>query len=141
VVNQLGRHLDINYGKHHDAYMRTTLTLDEDVASYLKEQTKHLGIPFKQVVNDTIRDGIRARAELVPPKKKFVVKPHSGGLRPGYDWLKLNQLAEPIEAVETPTIPRNTYKNQGTVDRPLLGKATVPNAQPLHFQSTKFHMF
>jgi hypothetical protein len=97
VINQLGRHLDINPSKHHDALKRTTLTLDEDVASYLKEQTKHLGVTFKQVVNDTIRDGINARTELDPPKKRFVVKPHSGSLRPGYDWLKLNQLADKLE--------------------------------------------
>ena len=97
MVNQLGRHLDINPSKHHEALKRTTLTLDEDVASYLKEQTKHLGITFRQVVNDTIRDGIHARSELEPSKKKFVVKPDSGSLRPGYDWLKLNQLADNLE--------------------------------------------
>ena len=38
--------------------MRTTLTLDDDVANYLKEQSLLLNKPFKQVVNDTLRRGM-----------------------------------------------------------------------------------
>ena len=35
--------------------MRTTLTLDDDLAVALKEQAQRAGRPFKQVVNDALR--------------------------------------------------------------------------------------
>lgn len=38
--------------------MRTTLTLDDDVAARLKAAAKDK--PFRQVVNDTLRAGLRA---------------------------------------------------------------------------------
>ena len=38
--------------------MRTTLTLDDDLAGLLKERARELGIPFKEAVNRTIRAGI-----------------------------------------------------------------------------------
>ena len=38
--------------------MRTTLTLDDDVADFLHEQARLHDKPFKQVVNDTLRRGM-----------------------------------------------------------------------------------
>lgn len=38
--------------------MRTTLTLDDDIAAALMDRAKKLGIPFKQVVNRTLRSGL-----------------------------------------------------------------------------------
>ena len=38
--------------------MRTTLTLDDDLAAALKEQARRADQPFKQVVNDTLRRGL-----------------------------------------------------------------------------------
>ena len=35
--------------------MRTTLTLDDDVADFLKEQSQLHNKPFKQVVNEALR--------------------------------------------------------------------------------------
>ena len=40
--------------------MRTTLTLDDDLADTLKEQAHHRGITFKEAVNSAIRRGIVA---------------------------------------------------------------------------------
>jgi hypothetical protein len=37
--------------------MRTTLTLDNDLAGLLKRRARELGIPFKEAVNRTIRAG------------------------------------------------------------------------------------
>ncbi len=37
--------------------MRTTLTLDDDLAGLLKQRARELGIPFKEAVNRTIRAG------------------------------------------------------------------------------------
>ena len=38
--------------------MRTTLTLDDDVAGLLKRRALELGIPFKEALNRTIRAGL-----------------------------------------------------------------------------------
>lgn len=42
--------------------MRTTLTLDDDLASRLKQLAHERDVPFKQVVNEIIRQGLE-RAE------------------------------------------------------------------------------
>ena len=76
--------------------MRTTLTLDDDLADALKERARLLDKPFKQVVNDTLRRGLSPSA--VPEDRPvFVVKPNHSGLRPGIDPLKLNQLYDQLE--------------------------------------------
>ncbi len=77
--------------------MRTTLTLDDDLAGLLKQRARELGIPFKEVVNRTIRTGLGATAK---PRSGPALKtiPHSFGFRPGIDLDKLNQLADELEA-------------------------------------------
>lgn len=40
--------------------MRTTVTLDPDVAARLKELAKQRGVPFKEVLNSTLRAGLAA---------------------------------------------------------------------------------
>jgi hypothetical protein len=39
--------------------MRTTVTLDPDVQSMLRKEMRRRGEPFKQVLNDAIRAGLR----------------------------------------------------------------------------------
>ena len=77
--------------------MRTTLTLDDDLAGLLKERARELGIPFKEAVNRTIRAGIGedtvARSHPAPKTIS-----HSFGFRPGIDLDKLGQLADELEA-------------------------------------------
>ena len=91
-------HLDASVLRHHDAFIRTTLTLDPDVASALKERAKREDKPYKQVVNDLLRLGMAREGGGSSKKKKFKVRPHKGGFRPGVDLLKLNQLADDLEA-------------------------------------------
>lgn len=40
--------------------MRTTVTLDADVESMLRKEVRRRGDPFKQVLNDAVRAGLRA---------------------------------------------------------------------------------
>lgn len=47
--------------------MRTTLTLDDDVAVKLRSAAK--GRPFKAVVNEVLRAGLAAMEKRVPPRK------------------------------------------------------------------------
>ncbi len=77
--------------------MRTTLTLDDDLAARLRQQAATLGVSFKEMVNRTLRAGLSL--EMAPrdaPAPKTV--PHSFGFRPGVDLDKLNQLADELEA-------------------------------------------
>jgi hypothetical protein len=40
--------------------MRTTVTLDPDVESMLRKEVRRSGEPFKQVLNDAVRAGLRS---------------------------------------------------------------------------------
>ncbi len=78
--------------------MRTTLTLDDDLAGLLQQRALRLGLSFKEVVNRTLRAGLgeAARPQQDPPK----TIPHAFGFRPGIDLDKLNQLADELEVEE-----------------------------------------
>jgi len=39
--------------------MRTTVTLDPDVETLLRKEVRRLGQPFKQVLNNAVRAGLR----------------------------------------------------------------------------------
>jgi hypothetical protein len=77
--------------------MRTTLTIDDDLAGLLKRQARELGLPFKDVVNRTLRAGLGEQAK---PRRRTAPKtiPHAFGFRPGIDLDKLNQLVDELEA-------------------------------------------
>lgn len=54
--------------------MRTTLTIDDDVAALLEKENRRAAEPMKQTVNRVLRSGLIQAAN--PPKpKRFVVKP------------------------------------------------------------------
>jgi hypothetical protein len=79
--------------------MRTTLTLDDDVAAKLKAESRRTGRPFREVVNETIRRGLaQHRARSARQAFKVTVR-DLGNLRPG---LSLDNIAELIEQVEGP---------------------------------------
>ena len=76
--------------------MRTTLTLDEDVAHELQELTRRSGESFKEVVNGVLRRGLHGEkpAAQLP---RFEVTPKACGFRRGLDLLRLNQLSDELE--------------------------------------------
>jgi hypothetical protein len=41
--------------------MRTTLTLDDDVAAKLKTEAQRAGPPFREIVNEMLRRGLENR--------------------------------------------------------------------------------
>jgi hypothetical protein len=47
--------------------MRTTVTLDPDVEKLLRKEVRERGMPFKQILNDAIRDGLRGTKQRVEP--------------------------------------------------------------------------
>jgi hypothetical protein len=76
--------------------MRTTLTLDDDIAAKLRAEARLTGEPFKQVVNRVLRTGLYAKEKVktLPP---FKVKTRDLGLRPGFDFDNIEELLEKIE--------------------------------------------
>jgi len=72
--------------------VRTTLTLDEDVAALLKIEVRKSGEPFKQVLNRYLRLGLTASKP--PARKPFKVKPWNLKLPP---FEKVEELLEYLE--------------------------------------------
>jgi len=83
--------------------MRTTLTLDDDLAVALKERARCLDQPFKKVVNDTLRRGLSP--SLPEPEPGYRVRPHESGFRPGVDPRRLNQLNDSLQAAAFAGLP------------------------------------
>jgi len=78
--------------------VRTTLTLDDDLAKRLKDYARRQGVSFKEAVNTIIRRGLSAPAPRGWRKKRFCVEVFNAPFRPGVDPLRLNQLADDLEA-------------------------------------------
>jgi len=79
--------------------MRTTLTIDDDIADYLKAQSRLHDKPFKQVVNDVLRRGMTPRLRPTQPRR-FRVVPNASALAPGIDPRRLNRVNDQLEADE-----------------------------------------
>jgi hypothetical protein len=82
-----------------DAMMRTTLSLDPDVAERVQQEMKRSGSGLKKVINDALRLGLGLAGKRRRPPR-FVVETHSFGFRPGFDLDRLNQLADELEVAE-----------------------------------------
>jgi hypothetical protein len=80
--------------------MRTTLTIDDELAKTLRKIAYESGRPFKEVVNRVLRSGIEAE-QTQPRKRPYRVKPVSlGGILPGINLDKALRLADEMEDVE-----------------------------------------
>ena len=76
--------------------MRTTLTIDGDIADYLREQSRLHEKSFKQVVNETLRRGMMPYVNS-KARKPYKVRTFSSPYAPGIDRLRLNQLNDELE--------------------------------------------
>lgn len=76
--------------------VRTTLTLDPDVARLLEEEAHRRRLPWKQVVNDAIRRGLAAGRQN-RREKRYRVTPHKAKLRAGIDPTSFNKLVDELE--------------------------------------------
>jgi len=76
--------------------MRTTLTLDADVAADVKREVRRTGKGLKEVINDALRVGLRAAPAA--PARRYRLKPASlGGVRPGVDLDRALRLSDSLE--------------------------------------------
>jgi len=79
--------------------VRTTLTLDEDVAAKLRAEARRSGRPFREVVNEALRRGLADRRKA-PQLEAFKV--HARDLGALHAGLSLDSVADLIERVEGP---------------------------------------
>lgn len=76
--------------------MRTTLTLEPDVAARARQGAAKLGKPFKDVVNAALRIGLDQ--VLHPPAAKpYRMKARPLGLRPGLNLDNIGELLAQLE--------------------------------------------
>jgi len=76
--------------------MRTTLTLDPDVAAALEKVVSGSGVSFKEAVNTALRKGLVAPT-ATPDRRRFVQRTWSGGEMVPWDQIKQLLLDEDIE--------------------------------------------
>lgn len=88
--------------------MKTTLTLDDDVADFLRERSRLQDKPFERVVNETLRRGMEIptppesavgdeAGTKLPP---FKVVPNHSGFAPGVDPLRLKDVLADMDLAD-----------------------------------------
>lgn len=77
--------------------MRTTLTIDDDVAFRLKKaQDEDPSKPFKVLVNDVLRRGLQPNG-ATPKRKEFKLITYPMGLRKDLNFDNIEELLDEIE--------------------------------------------
>lgn len=91
--------IDINTSIWPTYDMRTTITLDEDVALTVKKEMRECGKTFKESVNDLIRCGryFKQNGTLKNTRKPFKVRSFKMGFHKHLDYDKISELLEEIE--------------------------------------------
>jgi hypothetical protein len=76
--------------------MRTTLTLDRDIAERVKSATRKSGRPLKQIINEALGAGLD---QLSQPRvaKPYRTKSRNMGLREGIQLDNVQELLSQIE--------------------------------------------
>lgn len=78
--------------------MRTTLTLDDDIANKLQAKARTTGKSFKQALNDTLRLGLALQSKLSnETPTPFSVRSRSLGIKEGVNYDNIGELLERIE--------------------------------------------
>jgi Ribbon-helix-helix protein, copG family len=78
--------------------MRTTVTLDDDVAAKLKEEARRRKTSFKEALNSSVRRGLQA--ETPSAAAPYRLKPRRLQVRPGVDLDRALSLAGELEDAE-----------------------------------------
>lgn len=75
--------------------MRTTLTIDDQLAAELKQVAHESGKSFKEVVNEALRAGLQPSRQVVAA---YHLRPASmGKIKPGFNLNKATELANRLE--------------------------------------------
>jgi hypothetical protein len=76
--------------------MRTTVTLDDDVAASLARLQRERGLTFREAINSTLRAGLESRL----PVRRYRLPTYRMGVRPGIDLDRALQLDAALEDEE-----------------------------------------
>ena len=76
--------------------MRTTLTIDDDVLDKARALASRLHSPFRHVVNEALRAGLRAVQEP-PQARPFHTHPRKMGLKAGRNLDNIQELIAQVE--------------------------------------------
>jgi hypothetical protein len=77
--------------------MRTTIIIDDDVLDQARAIASKLKLPFRRVVNEALRSGLKSVAEP-SQSRPHTTRPHKMGLKPGRDLDNIQELLSQIEA-------------------------------------------
>jgi len=98
--------------------MRTTLTIDPDVAQLLSQALDRSKKPLKLVVNDALRRGLSA-PDSSPPKP-FKVLPYAMGWDAGLDPTGFNQLIDQLAVDDYLELQQRLGLTRGSTPSPVL---------------------
>jgi hypothetical protein len=76
--------------------VRTTLTIDDDIAALVNQEVRRTGDSFKGTVNRLLRRGLTVEGKDAG-RAPFVVRPLFMGLRPGQSYDNIEALLEELE--------------------------------------------
>ena len=79
--------------------MRTTLTLDDDLARELKQKANEKGLPFKDIVNRALLVGLQ-EMEKPRPRKAYRCKTYALGYPPRADLDRALEVAAELDDEE-----------------------------------------
>ena len=79
--------------------MRIELTMDDDVADFVEEQSRVQNKPVAQVVNETLRLGMTIAAKSAD-SHEFRLRPNHSGFMEGIDTVRLNQVLDDLDVEE-----------------------------------------
>jgi hypothetical protein len=77
--------------------MRTTVTLDQDVAAKLRQVASERGVSFKAALNEALRAGLGGGGRSA---RRYRMPVHSMGVRQGLDLGRSLRLADELEDAE-----------------------------------------
>ncbi len=77
--------------------MRTTVTLEPNVAERLKDYARRNRLSFKEALNTVLRRGLGSQDSRAGTLPRFVVEPAPTGFTPGVDPRRLNQLVDELD--------------------------------------------
>ena len=75
--------------------IRTTLTIEDDIAIKLKEYSRTHGLSFKDAVNEVFRSGLMHQHNA--PQRNFHVQPKAMGAVAGLNYDRISTLLETLE--------------------------------------------
>ena len=78
--------------------MRTTLTIDDDLAVLIEQEQLRSGVSFKGTVNNLLRRGLTSEDKNTE-RAPFDVTPLFMGLRPGQNYDNIEALLEELDGV------------------------------------------